>query len=390
MVKDAPAVVHVARNFGETEELVLWERYARARGHFLIELCPGARVRGGDRYTELGGSIAAMRARLRRAQAQLPPRRTHIYHQGGWGLDAVAPADTAERRFAFFHEPLPLFERLVVHVLRFAQGVIVPVEGMKARIRAASPWIPDGRIHVVPHPWTVIADALLRPAPARVPGLTGFPGRVEFRQKRADRLPRFLEAEEFSGELPLEVFPVGNDVRSFRRKWRRDARVVWREERALPDRVGRMRAWDVAVFLSSFEGLPQGLAWCVESGVLPLFPEGGGIEPPFHLSVDCVYEAGETEDAMGKYSALCGLGAEARGQLAECNRRGLAAIPRTDDAMAAMLEAEANRPKQPLPRKAAFGPFWPVRIYGYFIHFARTGQWGGQRFMHEPGRTGAV
>ncbi len=388
MEKDSPAIVHVARNFGETEELFLWERYARTHGHHVIELCPEARLRGDDRFTALGGSVGAMRRRLRRAQAGLPARRIHIYHQGGWGLDAVTPADRAERRLVFFHEPLPLFERLVVHVLRFAQGVIVPVEGMKTRIRTASPWIPEGRIHVLPHPWPVITAELPRPVPARVPGLTGFPGRVEFRQKRADRIPRFLEAEEFSGEIPLEVFPVGNDVRSFRRRWRRDARVAWRREHTLPERIGRMRAWDVAVYLSSFEGFPQSLAWCVESGVLPLFPEGGGIEPPFRLALDCTYEAGETEDAMGKYSALCALGAEARQRLADRNRQGLAALTDASDAMAAMLEAEAARPLRPLSRKAAFGPFWPVRVYGYFIHFARTGQWGGQRFMHESGRDG--
>lgn len=381
---EAPTVVHVARNFGETEELALWASYARAHGHHLIELCPKGRVRGGARFTDLSGSIASMRRRLRHAQRKLPPRRIHIYHQGGWGLDAVAPADGAECRFVFFHDPLPLFERLVVHVLRFAHAVIVPARAMKRRILEVSPWIPESRIHEVPHPWREFSEGIRKWAPERVNGLTGFPSRVEFRQKRVDRLPRFLEGEEFTGQPPLEIFAVGNDFRSFRRKWRRDARVHWRPERCLGDRMRRMRAWDVALYLSSFEGFPQGLAWCVDTCVLPLFPVGDSIAPPFRLHEACEYEAGETEDAMQKYAALCRLDAVARERITARNRRELAKVPSTGETLAGVLAFSGSRFNRGAPRRAAFGPFWPVRVYGYIIQFARTGQWGGQRFMHEP------
>lgn len=372
-----PAFVFIARHFGESEELHAWKAFAEQEGHAAISLCsakghhPNARV-------SMGGSLLGLRGRFRKSQTGLPTPRFHIYFNG-WGVDALASVDSAARRYAFFLEPVPYFERMVIHALRFVQGVIVPSEAMKAYLRQKAGFIPERLITVLPPPWEAAAPLSTIAEDDTESPVMGFAPRLEIRQKRAERLLPFRSALPASSVPDIRYFAFGTNARRLERKIGPSTGFHQIHRTTFTERMAEIDKWNVAIWLSSYEGCPQALLRTIARGGLPLFPQPDDAPPPIDLHPACLYPAHEMEAAASSLTDLLALSPDKRRIIIKQNRAALAKMVTPAAAWAGFVEAEHARAPRPLPRKAAFGPLWPLRIYSTFIQYARTGQFEFER-----------
>ncbi|MCC5838809.1 MAG: hypothetical protein JJT96_01690 [Opitutales bacterium] len=372
-----PAFVFIARHFGESEELHAWKAFAEKEGHPALSLC-AAKGRHPHARVHMGGSLLGLRRRFRKSQAALPPHRFHIYFNG-WGVDALASVDSAARRYAFFLEPVPYFERMVIHSLRFVQGVIVPSEAMKTYLRQKAGFIPERLITVLPPPWEAAAALSADGETAADSPVVGFAPRLEVRQKRAERLLPFRAALPESTLPQLRYFGFGTNAHRLGRKIAQKNGFHQVTRTTFAERMAEIDRWDVALWLSSYEGAPQALGRTIVRGGLPLFPKPDDTPPPIPLHPACLYPAHEMEAAARSLLDLIALSPEKRRIIIQQNRAALAKIIAAEAAWEAFVEAEQARAPRPLPRKAAFGPLWPLRIYSTFLQFARTGQFEFER-----------
>ena len=217
-----------------------------------------------------------------------------VYHNG-WGLPLFHDLDGAARRVVFlhanppFHAPdLPAMQGLLDGV----GGITPPLRPLWERLL---PEITPERGAILPipiEPPDSPAPPAARPA---VPLVLGYAGRVEFGQKRLDRLAPFLKALRALGvPFRFEVLGDGTKRRTLERQFGGEVRFHgW----APKDDFWRIMAgWDAIVFFSDFEGGPLAVLEAMSQGAIPFYPAiGGGWADLYAPQVDprCHYPPGD-------------------------------------------------------------------------------------------------
>ena len=217
-----------------------------------------------------------------------------VYHNG-WGLPLFHDLDGAARRVLFLHANPPFH----TPDLPAMQGLVDGVGGITPSLRPLwerlLPGITPERGAVLPIP---IEPPDPPPAPAPRPAgplVLGYAGRLEFGQKRLDRLAPFLAALRALGvSCRFEVLGDGTRRRSLERRLGREVKFHgW----APKDEFWRIMAgWDAIVFFSDFEGGPLAVIEAMSQGAIPFYPAiGGGWADLYAPQVDprCHYPPGD-------------------------------------------------------------------------------------------------
>ena len=251
--------------------------------------------------------------RLRQASRKLIhpiTRGSVVVYHNGWALPLLAPDDRAHRRLAYLHSDWPGLAGAVGAMAPWCDGIICCSPELETVVRVAAPEFPTGRIHALQYPVDIPDGLQLPPVDeSRIPGpiRIGIVGRVQYAQKRLDRLPGLLAAVQALG-LVCEWHVIGDG-----RDRRRLASAVsglcpvtfhgWLHGADYWQQLARL---DYILFLTDFEGLPIALLEAMHCGAVPLYPHIGGQGERYAAAVTAggVYASGDVAAAAAQLLAL--------------------------------------------------------------------------------------
>ena len=294
-----------------------------------------------------------MRRRFRRALA--PHAGSLVVYHNGWGLPLFHDLDGAARRVVFLHAS-PAYHAPDLPSMR---GLIDGVGGVTPQLRpaweAALPEVTPDRGALLPIP---IAPPLA-PAPAAKesagPLVLGYAGRLEFGQKRLDRLAPFLRALEAVGQpYRFEVLGDGSKRRALER--RLAGRVHFHGWTPKAEFWRIMAGWDAIVFFSDIEGGPIAVLEAMSQGAIPFYPAiGGGWADIYAPQVDprCHYPPGDMaalaaaiqQVFQSSFARLAAMRNQARALVAGHREEGYEA------ACLALLRSVMEQPRISRPRR---------------------------------------
>jgi glycosyltransferase involved in cell wall biosynthesis len=243
-------------------------------------------------------------------------------------------------------------------------GVSVPLLDRAAEAAPGFGFGPE-RMHLAPYP--VVPPAL--PLPPRAdrdpdqPLVIGYCGRLVREQKRVERLPELIgHLSRLAIPYRFEVLGEGPERAWLEAQLPDRARHVFHGRKSGQEYWEVLRAWDVMVFVSDYEGTPIGLLEGLAAGVIPLHPDlhCGGDQMASRVSPSLVYPAGDPEAAA---LALQHLASWPSGEWRQLRERASKAVePHLGDRYLAgiakflqSLPALPARSKPPFPSRP-----WPV------------------------------
>jgi glycosyltransferase involved in cell wall biosynthesis len=130
----------------------------------------------------------------------------------------------------------------------------------------------------------------------------GYSGRIQFEQKRLDRLPEFINLLEASGlNWKIELLGEGPDLGLLREFFKSEPRIHFHGFMKPDQCAGIMGNWRYQLFLSDYEGLPISLLEGMLRGALPVFPvEPGEGNSVLDLFAEGAYQKGNSADAVAR------------------------------------------------------------------------------------------
>jgi glycosyltransferase involved in cell wall biosynthesis len=240
-------------------------------------------------------SIRTARRRFRDGVAGFDPRLVVWHTVWGWPyFDDLVGASAA--RMLFLHSDTPGLEAQLATRAWWADGFACVNDRLVQRVRDARPDIAPERIHRVHYP---VDPPIPLPSAGRGLGdplVIGFCGRLDFEQKRVDRIPELAEQLGSSG-IPFRMEFLGDGPK---RGWLQErlndpARFVFHGRRSGREYWESLSSWDALFFVSDYEGTPIALLEAMTCGVIPLHPAIGSGGDQYSARVDptLVYPAGD-------------------------------------------------------------------------------------------------
>ena len=216
-----------------------------------------------------------------------------VYHNG-WGLPLFHDLDGAARRVVFLHANPPFHAPDLPAMRGLLDGVGGITPPLRPQWERLLPEITPERGAILPIPIEPPDSPPPAPRPAG-PLVLGYAGRVEFGQKRLDRLAPFLKALQALGvPFRFEVLGDGTKRGTLERLLGREVRFHGWVPKEEFWRI--MAGWDAIVFFSDFEGGPLAVLEAMSQGAIPFYPAiGGGWADLYAPQVDprCHYPPGD-------------------------------------------------------------------------------------------------
>jgi len=223
---------------------------------------------GAGPWTPLG----MIRRRLRDTVTDRPESLKLFYN--GYGIEWGVNDTPGSRQWLYLHSDYPLLSRWIGRTLRHADGYLVVNPAIKRKLQREIPFLPENRIQVVPLPVKGADQPLTPPDPPRRELVIGFAGRVQFRQKRIERIPAFVEALRQSGRsFRLEIMGTGDAVPFLEKTFREDPDIHLLGHLEGEAYFARLRSWKYIFFPSDYEGLPLSLLEGLACGAVPVYPD---------------------------------------------------------------------------------------------------------------------
>ncbi|PTX95627.1 glycosyltransferase [Opitutus sp. ER46] len=245
---------------------------------------------------------------------------TVVYHNA-WGLPLLADGDESARRVAYLHGGPTFVAPFLPRLRGWVDGVVVTTPAVRSAVARALPELAPERVLGVCAP--VEPSPLAPRQPATTPWTIGYAGRLERSEKRADRLPAFVEALAKAGVAArCEVLGDGRLRPALERAL--GGRVVFHGWRTGEDYWRVLSRWDAMVFFSETEGMPLALVEGLAAGVIPFFPAiGGSLGDVYAPLIDarCHYPPGDLRALAQRIGELS---REPAGAIATCRDRGRA------------------------------------------------------------------
>lgn len=254
------------------------------------------------------GTIARGRARLKKINADAAPD-VAVYH-GLWGLANLADLDHASRRILVLHGETPSLKEGLWENWELIDGIICVSEPLQRLVEAFVPEMPRDRIRLANYPISPPELTVLRPSISGRRLNIGFCGRLEFEQKRVDRLPPLCDLLDGRGvNYQLEILGEGTEQAWLERQFENRTNIVFHGRKSGSDYWKTISQWDVILFVSDYEGLPIAMLEALAFGVIPVYPKigSGGDQYAARISPEFVYEAGTLGDAVECIAGVCSL-----------------------------------------------------------------------------------
>jgi glycosyltransferase involved in cell wall biosynthesis len=259
---------------------------------------------GKDEVIGLSGSsawkpIGLIRNKLRSLLEQGP--QTHLYYNGygiDWGISR-----NIDTTIACLHSDFPCLENLIKKAVEpHANGFISVNRSIQEKISHAVSGLRMESNHVVPLSVGNSYRSQLVPEWQERELVIGYSGRIQFEQKRLDRLPEFINLLEASGlNWKIELLGEGPDLGLLREFFKSEPRIHFHGFMKPDQCAGIMGNWRYQLFLSDYEGLPISLLEGMLRGALPVFPvEPGEGNSVLDLCAEGAYQKGNSADAVAR------------------------------------------------------------------------------------------
>ena len=210
------------------------------------------------------------RSALKRLSSLSESHDVSIYYNC-WGADLFSSYDHSRIKIGYIHNHFPKFKTYISHYAKFLDGFLTVNPATTIAIRKCLITTHSGQnIQTVPLP---INPPIKMPrAPKQ--DVIGLVGRINYEQKRYDRLPRFAELlKQKYPHFKIEILgdgPLKNSI-STQLKHNKNVRFLpWTEGE---DYWKILSNWKYILFLSDYEGLPISLLEAVHSGCIPVYPD---------------------------------------------------------------------------------------------------------------------
>lgn len=188
-----------------------------------------------------------------------------------WGADLFSAYDRAPLRIGYIHNHFPAFEKYIQHFAPYLDGFLTVNPATTECIqKLLQKTHPQQNIQTIPLPIT---------PPTKMPqvekeDIIGLVGRINYEQKRYDRLPEFARLlEQVQPDMRIEVLGDGPQKQELIQltKANRQVRFLpWTEEN---DYWKTLAKWKYVLFLSDYEGLPIALLEAIHTGCVPIYPD---------------------------------------------------------------------------------------------------------------------
>jgi glycosyltransferase involved in cell wall biosynthesis len=240
-------------------------------------------------------TIRTARRRFRDGIAGFDPQLVVWHTVWGWPyFDDLAGSSAA--RVLFLHSDTPGLAAQLATRAWWADGFACVNDRLVQRVRDARPDIAPERIHRVHYP---VDPPIPLPSSDREVGdplVIGFCGRLDFEQKRVDRIPELVEQLGRSGiRFRMEFLGDGPQCGWLQERLTDSSRFVFHGRKSGREYWGTLSSWDALFFVSDYEGTPIALLEAMTCGVVPLHPGIGSGGDQYSAQVDptLVYPAGD-------------------------------------------------------------------------------------------------
>ena len=213
-----------------------------------------------------------------------------------WGADIFSSYDRATLRIGYLHNHFPGMEHYIRHFGKFLDGFITvhPDTTQYTRTLLAEQ-MPLENIQTVQLPITPVEDLDID----RKENIIGMIGRINYEQKRFDRLLEFAELlRETMPDYQIEILGDGPKLKEVQRQTAhlQNIRFIpWAERKTYWQIISR---WKYVLFLSDYEGLPVSLLEATHAGCIGIYPDfhnGSTAGLPIRL-----YQPGDLREAINQ------------------------------------------------------------------------------------------
>ena len=201
-----------------------------------------------------------------------------IYHDL-WGLAFFGDRDDRSfRRLGAVHSQWPYLDYQLAQVRDGLDGIFTDSESIAEQLRASPDGLAPTRIRHLPVPAQVAPETSLEPPSplAGRPLIVGYVGRLDYAQKRVDRLPELLQTlREENVPCELQILGDGAARKRLSTSFPADAPVRFWGRQSGESYWRTMARWDFVISTSDHEGSPLALIESLSLGNVPLFPKIG-------------------------------------------------------------------------------------------------------------------
>ncbi len=262
------------------------------------------------------GTIAAGRNKLKRIVSHFIPD-VAVYH-GMWGLANLGDLDRAARRILLLHGETPGLKDFIQNHWTLVDGIICVSQPLQRLVQSYLPEMSKERIALVDYPISP-PDLQVTRQPLQGRRLRiGFCSRIQFEQKRVDRLPELCELLDKAGvDYQLELLGDGTERAWLEEKFKGRSNIIFHGRQNGLSYWKMISEWDLILFVSDYEGLPIALLEALALGVVPIYPEigSGGDQYVAKISPNLVFKAGDLSGAARAIKETAQLSPEAIEQL---------------------------------------------------------------------------
>lgn len=193
-----------------------------------------------------------------------------------WGLAFFGEfARTNLRRLGAIHSQWPHLDYQITQLRGSLDGIFCDSQIIAEHIASRLPELKN-RICHLPVPANIASQKHFKKRPPmqnrRI--ILGFVGRIDFAQKRVDRLPSLLHYLHKKGlDCELQLLGSGKDERRLRAQFHEKLPVHFLGMQSGNDYWQALSKWDFVVFTSDHEGSPLAMIEAMSVGNIPLFPK---------------------------------------------------------------------------------------------------------------------
>lgn len=193
-----------------------------------------------------------------------------IYYNN-WGSDLFSSHDRSRIKVGYIHNHFPRFDHYINYYSKFVDGFLTVNPVTNTRIRELlRDSHPKQNIQLLPLP---INPPNELPSPPKQ-NIIGLVGRINYEQKRYDRLPRFAALlKQKYPHLKIEVLgdgPLKDSISSLLMEDKQVRFLEWARNKDYWEIIAR---WKYVLFLSDYEGLPISLLEALHAGCIPIYPD---------------------------------------------------------------------------------------------------------------------
>lgn len=254
--------------------------------------------------------IGRVRRRFRCAIQEIQPQ-VAVYHNP-WGMSYLADLDQCDRRILVLHGPSPNFEETLHRRRRWLDGLLCISTYDQSTVRRVMPDLDPGRIELFSCPISIPEGMGGRDSRPKGALTLGFCGRLQFEQKRVERLPELCRSLDKSDlAYRLEFLGDGSERAWLEKELPDRGKFIFHGRKSGIDYWRILRQWDAILFSSDYEGTPIALLEAMGCGVIPIYPQinSGGDAYAKAVHRDLLYPAYDFEHVARSLKWFAGLSA---------------------------------------------------------------------------------